>query len=551
MKSLCGTVLVAALLIPMALRSQQPDADSLFVRGELEAARAAYQRRIAAAPEDQSALTRLGLIALWDNQLLLAESLLVRATALDSTDRTSLEALAESLYRQSRFAAAAPLNRKLGRIAAAAKLESLVAPYDVSLPPEGTRVSFAPGAILPVLTVRVNGQDAFFLLDTGAGETIIDDEMAKRIGARTFGIDSGAYAAGRMATFIHGTVDSVAIGEATLRRIPVHVQSTRAFAPAAGGRTVSGIIGTGVLAQFQSEIDFGGWALSLRPRDTSLETDSSTALRFWWLGDHFITTRATLSNQVTTFLVFDTGLAMPGGALVPSASLLAEAGMHPDGSAVTGVGGGGSVTVTPFRIGELRVGGIVKSDLMAVAGAFPPMLEYRFGPRIGGLLSHGFFAGERVTLDFQTMRLIVRSAVATVSASAPSVPNSAAVPATAPVTHQARAQQIVDLLNAGRYEELTPFWSDQLLAQIPPQSLGSVWENLVATLGAVTQIQSPRVIASGEPRSENARTVDVPVRFGHVLIGITMTFDESQRVTSIAMQPLPLPPPPPLSFIWE
>lgn len=81
--------------------------------------------------------------------------------------------------------------------------------------------------------------------------------------------------------------------------------------------------------------------------------------------------------------------------------------MSPSGASVTGRGGGGVVTVTPFRFPRLEVGPLVRTDVVAVAGAFPPPLERSFGPRIGGLVSHGFFAGQRVTLDFDVMELIV------------------------------------------------------------------------------------------------------------------------------------------------
>jgi len=71
------------------------------------------------------------------------------------------------------------------------------------------------------------------------------------------------------------------------------------------------------------------------------------------------------------------------------------------------LGGGGTVTVTPFEFPRLQVGALERSNVVAVAGAFPPTLEHQFGVRIGALLSHGFFAGHRVTLDFEIMQLIV------------------------------------------------------------------------------------------------------------------------------------------------
>lgn len=251
----------------------------------------------------------------------------------------------------------------------------------------------------------MNARTAHFLVDTGAGETIVDPAFAASVGARTFGPDSGAYAGGKVGSFEHATVDSLELGGAVVRSVPVHLQGTTAYAPAAGGRAVSGILGTGVLSRFRATLDFAAQALELQAPGAGRA--EGVGLPFWLLGDHFVTTTGAVGGGAESLLVFDTGLAMPGGALVPSASLLEEAGILPAGTPVTGVGGGGAVTVTPFLLERLTVGPLVRENVLAVAGAFPPSLERRFGTRIGGLLSHGFFADRRVTLDFVSMRLIV------------------------------------------------------------------------------------------------------------------------------------------------
>lgn len=521
-----GLAAVVALLLAAGRGGAQvADADSLFAVGRLAEARDAYARRLRADPSDRAARARLGLLALWANHPGEADTLLARVVEEAPDDRTSLEALAEARYRQGRIAEAAPLYRRLGRAAMAARAGSLSDPYRTSMPAGGVRLAFAPGTVLPVLTVEMNGRKADVLLDTGAGETIVDPAFAETVGTRSFGTDSAAYAAGAVASFQQGILDSLALGGIVVRNVPIHIRSTAAFAPAAGGRTVSGILGTGLLSRFRATLDFQDASLTLE-RPGHGEPIAGDSLRFWLLGDHFVTLRATVAG-IETLLVLDTGLAMPGGALVPSTALLAEAGVDPGGASVTGVGGGGSVTVTPFTLdGPMVVGSLERRGVLAAAGAFPPTLERRFGPRIGGLLSHGFFTDRRVTLDFEGMHMIVGSD--TGPATPPLDPGSGRS-----LTPTEVALEVIRLLRSGPRDSLAAFWSDDLLDRLPPDVLGQAWDGVVASLGPVTEVL-PAEPGTGE---DGRRFVKVPVRFGGVLLGMTVFFDDTGSVTGVAMQP--------------
>ena len=537
-----GVLLLAFAVMPETALAQAPDADALFAAGRLAEATAAYAGRLRADPTDPIARLRSGLLALWSNRTAAADSLLSSALRADPGDRTALEGLAETYAREGRFAEAAPLLRELGRTAKADEFAALGDAYALTLPAEGVRLAFASGAVLPVLDVRVNGRSASFLLDTGAGETILDPALASEVGVRTFGADSATFAAGRVGSFEHGILDSLSLGGATVREVPVVVQSTTAYAPAAGGRAVGGILGTGLLSRFRATIDFGREVLELRARGGEASATDGVALPFWLLGDHFVTLHATVAGSVETLVVFDTGLAMPGGGFVPAAWVLDAAGVHPAGAPMTGVGGGGPVQVTPFTLGRLSAGPLERSDVLAVAGAFPPVLERRFGPRIGGLVSHGFFTGQRVTLDFEAMRLVVEgdgaAAVARASAGTAAGPDTAAAarerrePGAAPDPTRV-ALEVVRLLRAGSYDEMKPYWSGALLERLPPAALGQAWTGVVAQLGEVTEVRAPQPGTGQDGRS----FVKVPVRFGKVLLAVTVFFDADGRVNGVAMQP--------------
>jgi hypothetical protein len=527
MKGIRRLALVA--LIAGATRGTAQDAsvaDSLFRAGRLVEARDMY-RALARSRPAPAVNARLGLLALWENRLSEAQSRLADAVRADSSDRISVGALGEVLYRQARFQQAAPLFARLGRSAFAAKLAAIRSPNQVSIPNEGVRLSFAPNAVLPVVEVKVNGVAAHFLIDTGGGESIIDPGFADRIGARRFGADSGAFAGGRTGVFEHAVVDSIHLGSARVTAVPAQVMSTRAFAPAAAGLPVDGILGTVLLSHFRATLDFGAGTLLLNRRSSSAPSGGVT-LPFWLLGDHFITVAADAAG-VPTLLVLDTGLAMPGGAFVPAASLLTETGVKPSGPEVSGLGGGGRVSVTPFDFPRLSIGSLNRSSVLSVAGAFPPVLEYRFGPRIGGLVSHGFFAGQRITLDFDAMRVFVEQ---TTAVSAPPVAGPAPGTAVAPPsagsvprdTLVSRARRVVELLRDGEYDKLTPMWSARLREQLPPSRLGATWESLVGSVGKVTEI----LAAEGEGSS-----VKIPVQFARVKLGVEVVFDSEGMVNGI------------------
>jgi hypothetical protein len=61
--------------------------------------------------------------------------------------------------------------------------------------------------------------------------------------------------------------------------------------------------------------------------------------------------------------------------------------------------------VWPFDVASLSLGDARRQGLQGIAGAFPPQLEWAFGFRIGGLISHGFLRSYAVTFDFERMAI--------------------------------------------------------------------------------------------------------------------------------------------------
>jgi hypothetical protein len=384
-------------------------ADSLFLQGHLAAARSAYLLRLATNDRDTTAILRLGLLALWANDLDEADGRLQSLLRGDSANRLVRSALAEIRRRQGRYLEAATLYRQLGRTGMAAKLAAISSPNEVSMIGDTVRLESAPNALLPVFQVLINGHAAYFLVDTGGGETIIDPSLADSSGVRRFGRDSASnYAGGKSASFEHGAVDSLRLGTAVIRNVPVQIQSTQAYSFAGAGHAVLGIIGTSLLSQFRSTLVFSEpQMLILSARARSSPRTIAGGLTFWLLSDHLVSVEGTAMGSVPVLLVYDTGLALPGGAFVPAPGFLGAVGGEVDGETKTGIGGGGAVSAKMFRFRRLKIGSITRDSVVSLSGVFPPGLEYQLGTHISGLVSHGFFTGRRVTLDFDTMQMIV------------------------------------------------------------------------------------------------------------------------------------------------
>ncbi|MBX9781192.1 MAG: hypothetical protein K2X26_12665 [Chitinophagaceae bacterium] len=60
-----------------------------------------------------------------------------------------------------------------------------------------------------------------------------------------------------------------------------------------------------------------------------------------------------------------------------------------------------------FIASDLSFGGITARNIVEISGAFPASLEYAYKFRIGWLISHSFFKGKKLSLDFVDMNLMI------------------------------------------------------------------------------------------------------------------------------------------------
>jgi aspartyl protease/tetratricopeptide repeat protein len=426
-----GLVVIAACSFagqatPQPKESEIDSADRLFQSGKFAEAGKLYSRLIAQNPRDHSAVLQLGRIALLSNRLDEAQKWLEKAKALQPDDTDASVMLAEMFYRRDDFQkAAASLNgvdvgsNKLITsqypTLNVAKLESFKGqtPYELQGNGESTRVKFVRTEPLPVLNVRVNGGDEVtFFVDTGGSEVALDTDFAKELGVPQFGAVQGTFSGGQHAEVQQGRIESLAIGDWTIKNLPVAMLPLRQLSEGLGVKRIDGIIGTTLFYHFLTTMDYPRGELVLR-RKTAKNLEEfkrspgkKVTVPIWMASDHFMVGWGRVETLPPALLFVDTGLMGAGTKLAES--VIKEAGIKlEEDKASEGAGGGGTLKIVPYTVHHLSFGDIKEENVPGVYdGPFP--WENSFGFHLAGMVGHDFFKPYAVTFDFQNMQIFLQ-----------------------------------------------------------------------------------------------------------------------------------------------
>ena len=408
-------------------QAQIESANLLFQSGKFAEAGEIYARIVAQDPNDYAAIVQLGRIALLANRLDDAQMWLDRAIALHPDDADAKVMLAEAFWRRDDFQkAAAALNGVdvssnqllITQYPAlnVAKLESFKGetPYEVQGEGQVTRVKFLKTDPLPLVSVRVNGGDEVtFFIDTGGSEVALDTEFAKELGLPQFGDVQGTFSGGQNAKVQQTRIDSLALGDWTVKNLPAITIALRQLSESFGVKRIDGILGTTLFYHFLTTLDYPQGELVLRRKDArSVQQfaaeviDGSVAVPFWMASDHFMVGWGRVETLPPTLLFVDTGLAGAGAKLAES--VIKQAGIKlEEDKAYEGAGGGGKLKIVPYTVSRLSFGDIEEHNVPGLYdGPFP--WENTFGFNLAGMVGHDFFKPYAVTFDFESMRIFLR-----------------------------------------------------------------------------------------------------------------------------------------------
>jgi Aspartyl protease/Tetratricopeptide repeat len=429
MKSAGICVALLVVLAPCANAAEQTpieSADRLFQMGEFAQAGEQYARIAADRPDDYSAILQLGRIALLSNRLDDAESWLKKAIGLRGGEADPKIMLAEVYYRRDDFEKAVasldgidvstnPLVVSQYPTLNVAKLRSFKGqtPYQLLGDGQITRLKFLRTDPLPLVSVRVNGgAEVTFFIDTGGSEVALDTEFARELGVPQFGAVQGTFSGGQHAEVQQGRIESLTVGDWTVRNLPAAMLPLRQLSESLGAKRIDGIIGTTLFYHFLATIDYPNGELVLRRKDAaSLEqfvatAGKSIAVPFWIASDHFMVGWGRVETLPPTLLFVDTGLASAGVKLAES--VIKEAGIKlEEDKASSGAGGGGTLRIVPYVVHRLSFGQLQEDNVPGLYdGPFP--WKNLFGFHLAGMVGHDFFKPHAVTFDFQNMKVFLQ-----------------------------------------------------------------------------------------------------------------------------------------------
>jgi hypothetical protein len=422
-----------------AARALLEDADALYREGRFDEAAAGYLDALELAPGHPGILKQLGNIALWNNRSGEAEQYYQKALCATPW-YTNVWPLTSDLkyrlglayYRQDRFADAASIvHEAVGPVAMGPLVDlqglgrqmELLAnqtSYEIEGPDEG-KVDFVVTDPLPVVEVSCNGSPpAYFIIDTGGAEVILDREWAEEIGAEIAGSVTGSFGGGKTAKVGLGKIQSINIGDFTVRNVPIHTLETTSFSSIFNGLEIKGVVGTRFLMHFLSTIDYAGGILVLRQLtpgnrlnlEQQIAESEAKTIPFWLADIHYIVAWGSVNDLEPALFFVDTGLA--GKGFTAPEPVLQAAGIAVDWSkAREDIGGGGSYQCTDILVERLTLGEgpneIVEENVPGDAiENSASILGDKLGFHIGGLISHQFFRDYALTFDFTGMRLVLQ-----------------------------------------------------------------------------------------------------------------------------------------------
>ena len=259
-----------------------------------------------------------------------------------------------------------------------------------------TEVSFRlAGGRQPLILLQasVNGSESGeFILDTGAGTTLLTTQMAAWAGVRPTGTKEGTGAAGRIVVQT-GQAHSLMVGEITLQDVPVAITDDVQRIGAAIGASVQGTLGYTFLQHFRVAIDYHRCRIQF---DTGVGPDpAGVRFRLAHPAKPLILVPALANGEGPYQFAIDTGAS----TTVISSELARK--LHVLGAPVPGMtGGGGTVQASAGAIDSLAIGDARCERVAVMIADFLNPLAKAIGAELDGIVGYNFLREFRVSIDY-------------------------------------------------------------------------------------------------------------------------------------------------------
>lgn len=268
--------------------------------------------------------------------------------------------------------------------------------------PSSAKVKFrlAGGAQpLILLPVEVNGEGPFeFILDTGAGTSLLSSELGQKLGIKIIGSREGQSAGGAVSVSL-ARVSSLAVASAKLDDVDVGLVDLSHIGKTIGAK-IDGDLGYNFLKHFRITLDYRKNEIRFdNPKRFELAGQSmavtEVAMRLASPAKPLILVDVYANGRGPFQFAIDTGTSTT--AITPELAKQLGVVSAPIGPATTG---GAQVDVTAAVLQSFQVGGARIDSLAVVAADFFAMLSNALGAKLDGIVGYNFLRNYKVTLDY-------------------------------------------------------------------------------------------------------------------------------------------------------
>lgn len=270
-----------------------------------------------------------------------------------------------------------------------------------TLSPRSAKVKFhLPGGAQPLilLPVKVNGEGPFeFILDTGAGTSLLSSDLANRLQVKVLGSKEGQSAGGKVSVSL-AKIDSLAVGDTRLRDVDVGIVDLTHIGKTIGAK-IDGDLGYNFLKHFRITINYGTCELHFDD-PKRIEHFGNTArtelpIRLANPAKPLILVEVYANGRGPFQFAIDTGTSTT--AITPELAKELEVTSSPIGAATTG---GAHVAVTAGMLRSFMVGGAKIDNMAVVVADFFAMLSSAVGAKLDGIVGYNFLRNYRVVIDY-------------------------------------------------------------------------------------------------------------------------------------------------------
>jgi predicted aspartyl protease len=251
---------------------------------------------------------------------------------------------------------------------------------------------------LILLPANVNDHGPFeFILDTGAGTSLLSSELAKQLKVKIVGAKEGHSAGGKVSISL-AKIDSLAVGEVKLEDVDVGIVDLSDIGRTIGAK-IDGDIGCNFLKHFRLTIDY---------RECDIRFDDSKRVEnFRPFAKTEVPIR--LANPAKPLILVDVHangrgpfqFAIDTGAstttITPELAKSLNIDSSPIGSLTTG---GTHVDATAGVLQSFMVGGSKINNMPVVVADFFAMLSSVVGTKLDGIVGYNFLRNYEVVIDY-------------------------------------------------------------------------------------------------------------------------------------------------------